>query len=95
MNEFWGLTWPQFWLIIEGKQEKEEHEWDIARHIMWSGLAGNPFSKGRPPKPSDIIRLRRDEKIAAQKEDIKLATFNHFRRMAKEGRIKMPKKWTK
>lgn len=49
------MTWGEFMCRYAGWARNQQDSWNIARHIMWAGVA--PYSKRRRIKPSDLMKL--------------------------------------
>lgn len=61
IDEFYGLSWYEWSLLVERNKRKNERDYDMWRQIIC--LLYNPYrGDNEALKPEDVIRLRTDVK---------------------------------
>lgn len=67
-DEFWSLTFAEFFYIVDGYYARVERNWEQTRYLATWVINMN-ISKGKRVKPQDLIKLRFDKPKKAEMID--------------------------
>lgn len=67
-DEFWNLTFAEFFFIVDGHYCRIERQWEHTRYLA-TWIINMNIAKGKQVKPTDLVKLRFDKPKKIEKLD--------------------------
>lgn len=70
-EEFWSMTWANFYRLCEANKIREERQWEHTRYIACVLVNIHRDPKKPAIKPSDLVPLSGDKKPKGEVKELK------------------------